>query len=190
MTTSEEKATYAAHPSSSAARTLSTALLSVFGWGLSYIFRVWFLLRICILGFHCLIVVTIAFSAHPRPANANPPPVSTKPKPRSIYQYYDRTSLTWKEFNPADTVVGDETDPFIVYFRCDNKSIGSRRKSFILVKHPQLIRILQDCLADHDWRPGEDLLVFPMISVGGFICRLNRLHCICDVRHFSMRQRS
>jgi len=98
----------------------------------------------------------------PGPTSANPsPPSTTKPKvkPRTIHEYYDQHGFQWREFNPEDTVVGDETDPFIVYFRYANKSIGARRTAFILPKHPQLIRIMQDCLPDYDWRTGEDMLV-------------------------------
>jgi len=98
----------------------------------------------------------------PGPTSANPTPLpSTKPKvkPRTIHEYYDQHGFQWREFNPEDTVVGDETDPFIVYFRYANKSIGARRTAFILPKHPQLIRIMQDCLPDYDWRTGEDMLV-------------------------------
>jgi hypothetical protein len=99
----------------------------------------------------------------PGPTGANPPPATTKSKtwPRTIHEYYDQHAFQWREFNPEDTVVGDETDSFIVYFRYASKSIGSRRQALILPKHPQLIRIMQDCLPDYDWRTGEDMLVFP-----------------------------
>jgi hypothetical protein len=85
---------------------------------------------------------------------------ATKTKPRTIHEYYDQHSFQWREFNPEDTVVGDETDPFIVYFRYASKSIGARRTPWILPKQVKLIKIMQDCLPDFDWRTGEDLLVF------------------------------
>jgi hypothetical protein len=99
----------------------------------------------------------------PDPTGASLPPAGTKPKtnPRTIHECYDQHSFQWREFDPNDTVVGDETDPFIVYFRHASKSIGSRKEAFILPKHPHLIRIMQDCLPDYDWRTGEDMFVFP-----------------------------
>jgi len=93
----------------------------------------------------------------------NSPSTSTattqKTKPRVIHEYYDQNAFQWREFNPEDTVVGDITDPFIVYFRYVNKSIGARRTPWILPKHPKLIKIMQDCFPEFDWRTGEDLLV-------------------------------
>jgi hypothetical protein len=97
------------------------------------------------------------------PLNGLPQPSGTaasKTKPRTVHEYYDQHSFQWREFNPEDTVVGDESDPFIVYFRYASKSIGSRRTPWILPKHVKLIKIMQDCLPDFDWRTGEDLLVF------------------------------
>jgi hypothetical protein len=93
---------------------------------------------------------------------AVPPPTpttATKTKPRTVHEYYDQHTFQWREFNPEDTVIGDESDPFIVYFRYANKSIGARRTPWILPKHTKLIKIMQDCLPDFDWRTGEDLLV-------------------------------
>ena len=98
----------------------------------------------------------------PAPVNAVPLPAPvpvSKTKPRTIHEYYDQHGFQWREFNPEDTVVGDESDPFIVYFRYASKSIGARRTAFLLPKHAKLIRIMQDCLPDFDWRAGEDLLV-------------------------------
>ena len=92
-----------------------------------------------------------------------PPPTTTpgsKTKPRTVHEYYDQHGFQWREFNPEDTVVGDESDPFIVYFRYQSKSIGARRTPWILAKHVKLIKIMQDCLPDFDWRTGEDLLVY------------------------------
>lgn len=128
----------------------------------------------------------------PGPTGPNTPPTSTKSKtwPRTIHEYYDQHAFQWREFNPEDTVVGDETDSFIVYFRYASKSIGSRRQAFILPKHPQLIRIMQDCLPDYDWRTGEDMLVFPHEMVWRAHCRLNPKYCICDARRSSWRSRS
>jgi len=98
------------------------------------------------------------------PLNGLPQPASkpvSKTKPRTVHEYYDQHSFQWREFNPEDTVVGDDSDPFIVYFRYASKSIGARRTPWILPKHAKLIKIMQDCLPDFDWRTGEDLLVFP-----------------------------
>jgi hypothetical protein len=98
----------------------------------------------------------------PAPTPAQVPtaiPVS-KTKPRTVHEYYDQHGFQWREFNPEDTVVGDESDPFIVYFRYASKSIGARRTAYLLPKHAKLIRIMQDCLPDFDWRTGEDLLVW------------------------------
>jgi hypothetical protein len=95
--------------------------------------------------------------------STTPPPPTTKP--RVIHEYYDQHSFQWKEFNPEDTVVGDESDPFIVYFRYASKSIGARRTPYILPKHVKLIKIMQDCLPDFDWRAGEDLLVSSLIGL-------------------------
>ena len=98
----------------------------------------------------------------PAPVNAVPVPAPipvSKTKPRTIHEYYDQHGFQWREFNPEDTVVGDESDPFIVYFRYASKSIGARRTAFLLPKHAKLIKIMQDCLPDFDWRTGEDLLV-------------------------------
>ena len=86
-----------------------------------------------------------------------PPPKTTKP--RVVHEYFDTLAMQWREFNPEGYVVGDETDPFIVYFRYGNKSIGARRTPWILPKHIKLVKIMQDCLPDFDWRNGEDLLV-------------------------------
>lgn len=96
------------------------------------------------------------------PPNGLPQPGGTpasKTKPRTIHEYYDQHTFQWREFNPEDTVVGDETDPFIVYFRYASKSIGARRTPWLLPKHKKLVKIMQDCLPDFDWRTGEDLLV-------------------------------
>lgn len=93
------------------------------------------------------------------PTNANPQLVDTKPK--IVHQVYSKQEFKWQEFNPEDTVVGDETDPFIVYLRHETESIGSKRDALILPKHPLIVHILQDCLPDYDWRMGEDLMVFP-----------------------------
>jgi hypothetical protein len=98
---------------------------------------------------------------HPA-APAGPPqpaPAKSNEKPRVIHEYYDQHGFVWREFNPEDTVVGDSSDPFIVYFRYVSKSIGARRTAYILPKHSKLIKIMQDCLPDFDWRAGEDLLV-------------------------------
>jgi len=97
---------------------------------------------------------TISVSSEPVP---DPSPPEPKPKPCTIHQYYD--AYQWKEFNPEDTIVGDATDTFIVYFRYASKSIGAKRTAWMLPKHPKLIKIMQDCLPDLDWRRGEDLLV-------------------------------
>ena len=86
-----------------------------------------------------------------------------KTKPRTVHEYYDQHSFQWREFNPEDTVIGDETDPFIVYFRYANKSIGARRTPWLLPKHARLVKIMQDCLPDFDWRSGEDMLVCPFM---------------------------
>jgi len=83
----------------------------------------------------------------------------SKKKPRTIHEYYDQHLFQWREFNPEDTIVGDASDPFIVYLRYASKSIGARRTPWILPKHIKLIKIMQDCLPDFDWRTGEDLLV-------------------------------
>jgi len=117
----------------------------------------------------------------PMPAPGNPVPVPTpipvsKTKPRTIHEYYDQHGFQWREFNPEDTVVGDESDPFIVYFRYASKSIGARRTAFLLPKHVKLIRIMQDCLPDFDWRAGEDLLVCHVMTWTNF--RLKRRCCI------------
>lgn len=99
------------------------------------------------------------------PLNGLPQPASkpaSKTKPRTVHEYYDQHSFQWREFNPEDTVVGDDSDPFIVYFRYASKSIGARRTPWILPKHAKLIKIMQDCLPDFDWRTGEDLLVLPL----------------------------
>jgi hypothetical protein len=98
-----------------------------------------------------------------QPLNGAPPSTPStgpKTKPRTVHEYYDQHSFQWREFNPEDTVIGDESDPFIVYFRYANKSIGARRTPWLLPKHIKLIKIMQDCLPDFDWRTGEDLLVF------------------------------
>lgn len=83
----------------------------------------------------------------------------TKTKPRTVHEYYDQHAFQWKEFNPEETAIGDGTDPFIVYFRYANKSIGARRTPWVLPKHVKLVKIMQDCLPDFDWRTGEDMLV-------------------------------
>lgn len=112
-------------------------------------------------------------SVPPSPLSPFPPmpmpaakfiPVSTT-KPRTVHEYYDQHAFQWKEFNPEDTVIGDGTDPFIIYLRYVNKSIGARRTPYVLPKHAKLVKIMQDCLPDFDWRTGEDMLVcLPMIT--------------------------
>jgi hypothetical protein len=117
------------------------------------------------------------------PLQGLPVPVQmpmSKTKPRTVHEYYDQHSFQWREFNPEDTVIGDETDPFIVYFRYANKSIGARRTAWILPKHIKLIKIMQDCLPDFDWRTGEDLLVWYSLMRAND--RLKRECCICDER--------
>ena len=104
-----------------------------------------------------------ATSSSARPSTAGTPDHGKKgnegTKPRTIHEWYDQHTFQWREFNPEDTVVGDGTDPFIVYMRYASKSIGARRTPWILPKNVQLIKIMQDCLPDFDWRTGEDLLV-------------------------------
>jgi len=95
----------------------------------------------------------------PIPGIMTPIPLPKQTKPRIVHEYFDTLVMQWKEFNPEGNVVGDETDPFIVYFRYGNKSIGARRTPWILPKHIKLVKIMQDCLPDFDWRNGEDLLV-------------------------------
>jgi hypothetical protein len=102
----------------------------------------------------------------PEPAPLPPVPSTpttstpvTKTTPRTVHEYYDQLSFQWREFDPEETVVGDGNDPFIVYFRYVSKSIGARRTPWLLPKHAKLIKIMQDCLPDFDWRTGEDLLV-------------------------------
>jgi hypothetical protein len=103
-------------------------------------------------------------STLPVPATTGGVP-ATKTKPRTVHEYYDQHGFQWREFNPEDTIVGDASDPFIVYFRYASKSIGARRTAFLLPKHAKLIKIMQDCLPDFDWRTGEDLLVYFMMVV-------------------------
>jgi len=86
-------------------------------------------------------------------------------KPRIVHEYFDQHLCQWKEFIPEDTVVGDGTDPFIVYFRYVNKSIGARRTVYLLPKHIKLIKIMQDCLPDLDWRAGEDIFVSSILCL-------------------------
>jgi len=107
-------------------------------------------------------------------------PVSES-KPRIVHEYYDAIAFQWKEFNPEETVIGDETDPFIVYYRYTSKSIGARRTAWILPKHPKLTKILQDCNPDFDWRKGEDLLV--SLSQSRSNCRSKVGRCIFDGRN-------
>lgn len=117
------------------------------------------------------------------PLNSLPPPSGTpvsKTKPRTVHEYYDQLSFQWREFNPEDTVVGDETDPFIAYFRYASKSIGARRTPWILPKQVKLIKIMQDCLPDFDWRTGEDLLVLLKKAVTNY--RSRRESYICEGR--------
>ena len=107
-----------------------------------------------------------ALSQQPQGPTQQPPKdkAKEKKKPRVIHEYYDQHQFVWREFNPEDTVVGDSSDPFIVYLRYASKSIGARRTPWILAKHAKLIKIMQDCLPDFDWRTGEDLLVITCIS--------------------------
>ena len=119
------------------------------------------------------------------PLNSVPPPAAATPpvsktKPRTVHEYYDQLTFQWREFNPEDTVVGDETDPFIVYLRYASKSIGARRTPWILPKQVKLIKIMQDCLPDFDWRTGEDLLVLLKKYVTNY--RSKRESYICEER--------
>lgn len=110
---------------------------------------------------------SVTLSGSPMPG-AQPPSTATpvtKTKPHTVHEYYDQHAFQWREFNPEDTVVGDASDPFIVYFRYASKSIGARRTAWILPKHAGLIKAMQDCLPDFDWRTGEDMLVFAIIAV-------------------------
>ena len=103
-------------------------------------------------------------------------------RPREIHEYFDQPAFQWREFNPEDTVIGDQSDPFIVYFRYASKSIGARRTPWILPKHVKLVKIMQDCLPDFDWRTGEDILVRSFIlEYADF--RLKRGFYIFELKH-------
>ena len=131
-------------------------------------------------------VVSVSVSemlgAQPQPA----PTPTTKTKPHTVHEYYDQHAFQWREFNPEDTVVGDASDPFIVYFRYSSKSIGARRTAWILPKHAGLIKAMQDCLPDFDWRTGEDMLVL-RYSRASLTCRSKPKVSISGERVWKMR---